>query len=986
MPKKKYNNYDNTLFGRYIRQIENPDSIGWDSSSRIWRQSTRKGDDERNRGMGIDVLNNKAAKKLTQGRVGGFLTEEEERQLRNEYLQEMLNVIDRQKAKHPGLNNMSPRKQAEVIGALYRGDAPKLWDKSTILGKALESPNEEDFHRAIDTYYNSIGLGERARNNDKFWSNQTHSNQSPHVPSPTITRQIDGMVFPTMPSSQPTITKQDVVDAAMLGPKAVAAGIGTVASYINQAVQKYVKPKENKDDKTVRWAEGGFLKPKDAWDALSMKNKADMIGIAVKHGITTLSDIREKYNEFAEGGNTEEPWTMQDEANYRQWRDSLPDNLRDTNDDDYDMRGAFKAGMQPILESDGKYHLQSRDPKTGRILKAPHHPTFLQAIATDASMGYYPLTDNKGQTYTQTWRGNEYSFGGPLIEGAMNEYRDGGGIHIKPSHRGRLTELKKRTGKSEAELYNDDNPAHKKMVVFARNARKWKHGDGGNLYGGNNKNGQQMQLGLKVTNGWQPYSLEQVLDFAAINEANKVIQEAAIARRVNDYLTTSNDATAVADGRLQNQHLTERAIEGAKAHRAWEEEHPVMNTIGNVLGATPLAVAAIPVVGAAVESAPAIASALAPGSAFWVNPVTQQVAASTLGGEAVNLATKVATPYDSWGEGVSDVVNQTIGWNPQETWWGSTLADMTNPGYWTPYGAVESGTAKAIEGVSPINRAVKNTVDNIERRGIETFMRTTPFANPIPEAKNGFLSMWNGQQGGRQRLAHIADYVLTGRKVGPKGYYNSFADFQPTNLAEMVKEPTFAERWEAFKNPTGISHGYSGFVDVNGMVPVMQERPDMIDAFLYGKTIDSSFGVRRLSIGDNFGPHTQYVAEKYASKAHDIPVYEVATPDGIDVATPVGDWKGVDKGLFDTGTGDFLNVAGHIGTKGTTADGTSVIQRQDIWKFNPDEYFNRWLQNTRPYEEMSPRLKKAAQWGLKEVDRLGTPVITRTKWDKWGWL
>lgn len=56
-------------------------------------------------------------------------------------------------------------------------------------------------------------------------------------------------------------------------------------------------------------------------------------------------------------------------------------------------------------------------------------------------------------------------------------------IHIKPSHRGRLTELKARTGKSEAELYNDGNPAHKKMVVFARNARRWSHNhaDGGLL-------------------------------------------------------------------------------------------------------------------------------------------------------------------------------------------------------------------------------------------------------------------------------------------------------------------------------------------------------------------------------------------------------------------------------------------------------------------------------------------------------------------------
>ncbi len=63
------------------------------------------------------------------------------------------------------------------------------------------------------------------------------------------------------------------------------------------------------------------------------------------------------------------------------------------------------------------------------------------------------------------------------------EFKSGGRIHIKPSHRGRLTELKKRTGKSEAELYNDGNPAHKRMVVFARNSRRWskKHADGGFL-------------------------------------------------------------------------------------------------------------------------------------------------------------------------------------------------------------------------------------------------------------------------------------------------------------------------------------------------------------------------------------------------------------------------------------------------------------------------------------------------------------------------
>ena len=250
----------------------------------------------------------------------------------------------------------------------------------------------------------------------------------------------------------------------------------------------------------------------------------------------------------------------------------------------------------------------------------------------------------------------------------------------------------------------------------------------------------------------------------------------------------------------------------------------------------------------------------------------------------------------------------------------------------------------------------------------------------------GLSAMWNGEIGGKQRLAHIADYILTGRRVGPKGYYNSFAGYQPMNLANIVKNPTWTEKWEAFKHPVGSSQAYSGFVTTSGHVPNMTERNDIIDAFLYGKDIDPSFGVKKIAVGENFGPHTDYVRTNYLSKARDIPVYEMNTPDGIDIATPEGNWKSVENGLFDGGNGDFLNVAGHIGIKGKTPDGSSVIQRQDIWKFNPDDYFERWLKNKRPYEDQPSLLKKATSWGLKEVDRLGTPVISRTKWDKWGWL
>ncbi len=135
------------------------------------------------------------------------------------------------------------------------------------------------------------------------------------------------------------------------------------------------------------------------WNKLSMADRAAYIKLGIDNGITDLATIRDTYNKFAEGGSTK--WTMQDETKY-------------TDESEYDLRGAYKAGMEPQWNNkDKSYHLGSRDPYSGRILKSPHHPTYLEALITDASMGYYPSTDNKGNTYTTTWRGNKFGDGGP---------------------------------------------------------------------------------------------------------------------------------------------------------------------------------------------------------------------------------------------------------------------------------------------------------------------------------------------------------------------------------------------------------------------------------------------------------------------------------------------------------------------------------------------------------------------------------------------
>ena len=61
-------------------------------------------------------------------------------------------------------------------------------------------------------------------------------------------------------------------------------------------------------------------------------------------------------------------------------------------------------------------------------------------------------------------------------------FRTGGKIHIKPENRGKFTALKKRTGHSASWFKAHGTPAQKKMAVFALNARKWKHADGGLLH------------------------------------------------------------------------------------------------------------------------------------------------------------------------------------------------------------------------------------------------------------------------------------------------------------------------------------------------------------------------------------------------------------------------------------------------------------------------------------------------------------------------
>lgn len=104
---------------------------------------------------------------------------------------------------------------------------------------------------------------------------------------------------------------------------------------------------------------------------------------------------------------------------YWDWRNSLPDNLKYTDDTEYNMRGAYESGAQPTLENDGFYHLPTRNPQTGEILKTSLHPTFWKGLAEDAKLGYntYFVGD---KVYTKSKE-----------EGPINVYADGGEVARK---------------------------------------------------------------------------------------------------------------------------------------------------------------------------------------------------------------------------------------------------------------------------------------------------------------------------------------------------------------------------------------------------------------------------------------------------------------------------------------------------------------------------------------------------------------------------
>lgn len=262
-----------------------------------------------------------------------------------------------------------------------------------------------------------------------------------------------------------------------------------------------------------------------------------------------LSDFDSDLNSNMFGNGGKIPRTYQGDLNhlkdvgYQKWRAHLPTNLREETSD-YNLYEAYKSGAKPRLESDGFYHLPSRDPRTNKILKKATHPTYGMALREDAIEGYLPVYNN-GETYTYPL---------PWIKaygGKINMFDEGGNLNF----------------------IDADN----------RRSNILLHTKDGNLYDSAGNNYTQSYLdeeNVPIIKGTMPRNTRQYYDHNTTLE----FINAAIAPISN--FSPSNIVGSIREAKDYNTFMNSFMNQDNTGFftREYAKEHPYISNVGNFLG------------------------------------------------------------------------------------------------------------------------------------------------------------------------------------------------------------------------------------------------------------------------------------------------------------------------------------------------------------------------------------------------------------------
>lgn len=262
-----------------------------------------------------------------------------------------------------------------------------------------------------------------------------------------------------------------------------------------------------------------------------------------------LSDFDSDLNSNMFGNGGKIPRTYQGDLNhlkdvgYQKWRAHLPANLREETSD-YNLYEAYKSGAKPRLESNGYYHLPSRDPRTNKILKKPTHPTYGMALREDAIEGYLPVYNN-GETYTYPL---------PWIKaygGKINMFDEGGNLNF----------------------IDADN----------RRSNVLLHVEDGNLYDSAGNNYTQSYLDeehVPIIKGTMPRNTRQYYD------PNTTLEFINAATAPISNFSPSNIVGSIREARDYNTFMNSFMNQDNTGFftREYAEEHPYISTLGNIGG------------------------------------------------------------------------------------------------------------------------------------------------------------------------------------------------------------------------------------------------------------------------------------------------------------------------------------------------------------------------------------------------------------------
>lgn len=262
-----------------------------------------------------------------------------------------------------------------------------------------------------------------------------------------------------------------------------------------------------------------------------------------------LSDFDSDLNSNMFGNGGKIPRTYQGDLShlkdidYQKWRANLPTNLREETSD-YNLYEAYKSGAKPRLESDGYYHLPSRDPRTNKILKKPTHPTYGMALREDAIEGYLPIYKNN-ETYTYPL---------PWIKadgGKLNIFAEGGNLS-----------------------YIDADNRRSNILL---------HVEDGNLYDSAGNNYTQSYLDeehVPIIKGTMPRNTRQYYD------PNTTLEFINAATAPISNFSPSNIVGSIREARDYNTFMNSFMNQDNTGFftREYAKEHPYISILGNIGG------------------------------------------------------------------------------------------------------------------------------------------------------------------------------------------------------------------------------------------------------------------------------------------------------------------------------------------------------------------------------------------------------------------